>query len=45
MTEHITQAHWETFFNELAKKYHGFEARLEVIGRNFGDQEVPDACD
>jgi len=40
MTEHVTQAHWETFFNDLAKKYHGFKARLEVIGRDFGDQEV-----
>jgi uncharacterized protein DUF5335 len=40
MTEHITQAHWETFFDDFAKKHHGYEARLEVIGHDFGDQEV-----
>jgi Family of unknown function (DUF5335) len=40
MTEHIAQAHWETFFDDFAKKHQGYEARLEVIGRDFGDQEV-----
>jgi len=40
MTEHIAQANWETFFDDLAKKHPGYEARLEVIGRDFGDQEV-----
>jgi len=40
MTEHIEPAHWGTFFNDFAKKHHGFEARMEVIGRAFGDQEV-----
>jgi hypothetical protein len=29
MTEHIAQAHWETFFDDFAKKHHGYEARLE----------------
>jgi hypothetical protein len=40
MTEHIAQAHWETFFDDFAKKHHGYEARLEVMGRDFGYQEV-----
>ena len=40
MTEHIEPAHWGTFFNDFAKKHHGFEARMEVISRAFGDQEV-----
>ena len=40
MTEHIAPAHWETFFDDFAKKHHGYEARLEIIGRDFGDQEV-----
>jgi hypothetical protein len=40
MTEHIAQAHWETFFDDFAKKHHGYEARLEVMGRDFGAQEV-----
>jgi hypothetical protein len=40
MTEHIEQAQWETFFDELSKTHHGFEARLEVMGHDFGDQEA-----
>jgi hypothetical protein len=40
MTEHIEQAQWEAFFDDLAKKHHGFAARIEIIGRDFGDQEM-----
>ncbi len=40
MTEHIEQAHWEAFLDDMSKKYHGFEARIEIIGRDFGDQEM-----
>ena len=40
MTEHIAQAHWEAFLNDVAKKHHGFDARLEIIGRDFGDQDM-----
>ena len=40
MTEHIAQAHWEAFLNDVAKKHHGFDARLESIGRDFGDQDM-----
>src|SRR5215468_11156037 len=40
MTEHIEQAHWEAFFNNFDKKHHGFETRIEIMGRAFGDQEV-----
>jgi hypothetical protein len=40
MTEHIEQAQWEAFFNDFAKRHHGFEARLEVMGQAFGDQEA-----
>jgi len=40
MTEHIEQAHWEAFLDDFAKKQHGFEARMEIIGRAFGNQEM-----
>jgi hypothetical protein len=40
MTEQLEKAQWTDFFTDLAKTYHGFEARLEIIGRAFGDQEV-----
>jgi hypothetical protein len=40
MTEHIEQAQWEAFLNDFSKKHHGFEARMEIIGRDFGDQEA-----
>ena len=40
MTEHIPQAQWEAFLNDVAKKHHGFDARLEIIGRDFGDQDM-----
>ena len=40
MQEHIEPAHWAAFFDDVAKKYHGFEAHMEVIGQALGDQEV-----
>jgi hypothetical protein len=40
MTEHIEQAQWEAFLNDFSKKHHGFEARMEIIGRDLGDQEA-----
>jgi hypothetical protein len=40
MTEHIPQAQWEAFLDDVAKKHHGFDARIEIIGRDFGDQEM-----
>ena len=40
MTEHLEQAHWEAFLNDFSKAHHGFEARLEIMDRDFGDQEV-----
>jgi len=40
MTEHIEQAHWEAFLDDFSKTHHGFEAHMEIIGRDFGDQEV-----
>ena len=40
MTEHIEQAHWEAFLNDFSRTHHGFEARLEIMDRDFGDQEV-----
>ena len=39
MTEHIGQAHWEAFLDDFSKTHHGFEARTEIIGRDFGAQE------
>jgi hypothetical protein len=40
MTAHIEQAHWETFLNNVSKTHHGCEARMEIMGRDVGDQEV-----
>jgi hypothetical protein len=40
MTESIVQTHWEAFFDAMAKQHHGFEARMEVIGQDFGHQEM-----
>ena len=40
MTEHIEPAHWEAFLNDFAKKHHGFDARIEIMSRAFGDQEM-----
>jgi hypothetical protein len=40
MTEHIAQAQWEAFLDDVAKQHHGFDARVEIIGRDFGDQEM-----
>jgi hypothetical protein len=40
MAEHIAQAQWEAFFNNVAKTHHGFDAHIEIIGRDFGDQEM-----
>jgi len=40
MTEHIAQAQWEAFLDDFAKTHQGFEARIEIMGRDFGDQEM-----
>ena len=40
MTGRIEKAPWADFFTDLAKTPHGYEARLEIIGRAFGDQEA-----
>ena len=40
MTEHIEPAHWEAFLDDVSKTHHGFEAHMEINGRDFGDQEV-----
>jgi Family of unknown function (DUF5335) len=40
MTEHIAQAQWEAFLNAFSKQHHGFAARMEIMGRDFGDQEA-----
>ena len=39
MEGRIDKAQWSNFFTEFAKTHHGYEARLEIIGRAFGDQE------
>jgi hypothetical protein len=40
MTEYIAQAHWEAFLNDFAKTHHGFDARIEIIGRDLGAQDM-----
>jgi hypothetical protein len=39
MEGHIEKAQWLNFFTDFAKTHHGYEARLEIIGRAYGDQE------
>ena len=39
MDGHIEKTQWLTFCDKFAKTHHGYEARLEIIGRAFGDQE------
>lgn len=39
MDSHIEKAEWLSFCDNFAKTHHGYEARLEIIGRAFGDQE------
>jgi hypothetical protein len=39
MEGHIEKAQWLDFFTDFAKTHDGYEARLEIIGRAFGDQE------
>ncbi len=39
MAEQVEHARWETFLDTFAKTHHGMEARLEVMGTAFGDQE------
>lgn len=38
MDTHIEKADWATFCDDFAKVHHGYEARLEIVGRAFGDQ-------
>jgi hypothetical protein len=39
MDGQIAQAQWSHFLNDLVKTSHGYEAQLEIIGRDLGDQE------
>jgi hypothetical protein len=39
MEEQIAKDHWMTFLNDFHKTHHGYEARIEIVGRDFGDQE------
>lgn len=39
MQGHIEKADWSDFFTDFAKTNQGYEARIEIIGRAFGNQE------
>jgi hypothetical protein len=39
MVNHIPKEEWADFFDGFAKTHEDYEARLEIIGRLFGDQE------
>ena len=39
MNSRIEKEQWLAFCDNLSKTLHGYEARLEIIGRAFGDQE------
>jgi hypothetical protein len=39
MDGQIAQSHWSHFLNDLVQTHHGYEAQLEIIGRDLGDQE------
>jgi len=40
MPASIDRAHWEAFCDTFAKEHHGFESRIEILGKAFGDQEM-----
>ena len=39
MDRDIPQEEWTAFFDDFVKTHHGYEAKLEIVGRTFGDQE------
>jgi hypothetical protein len=39
MEERIAKAQWSEFFKDFAKTHHGYEACIEILGQDFGDQE------
>jgi len=39
MEEQIAKDQWAAFLKDFDRTHHGNEARLEIIGRDFGDQE------
>ncbi len=40
MPENIDPARWEAFCDMFSKQHHGYEARIEMMGSSFGDQEM-----
>jgi hypothetical protein len=44
MEEQIAQDHWMTFLNDFNKTHHSYEASIEIVGRDFGDQEEAHGC-
>jgi len=39
MEEQIAKDQWAVFLNDFDRTHHGNEARIEILGRDFGDQE------
>ena len=39
MEERIAKEQWTEFFKDFAKTHNGYEACIEILGRDFGDQE------
>ena len=39
MEERIGKEQWSEFFKDFAKTHNGYEACIEILGRDFGDQE------
>lgn len=39
MEGHIEKTHWAKFLTDFSETYQGYETRIEIIGRAFGDQE------
>lgn len=39
MEERVTKEQWLSFLTDFEKTHHGYEAYIEIIGRELGDQE------
>ncbi len=39
MGEKIEKAAWEKYLDDFTKQHQGYVARIEIVGREFGDQE------
>ncbi|GIX49421.1 MAG: hypothetical protein KatS3mg131_3632 [Candidatus Tectimicrobiota bacterium] len=39
MQERLERAVWQAYFDDFSKTHAGYMARIEILGRDYGDQE------